>query len=489
MVLDNISVVLSRPENPGNIGAVARAMKNMGLSRLVLIGSDGNRSSEARIMGYGAEDILAHAETFSSLEEGLQGMGAVFGVTGRQRKERKVFITPRENAGEIMVLSEKNSVALVFGNERTGLTNEELRLCHQIITIPTDKTFTSLNLSQAVLIVCYEIFLASNSVKTETPLALANSENVEAMFQDMKETFLRIGFLNPQSPDFILSGMRGFLGRASLTQSDVKILRGMVRHIDEYCTGGRIKRLAMKRISIDSELKIGEAYKLRREPLENLKRWEPRVGEAITVVDSEGREGRARIVEQTKAECTVNVFEEFERPSESSIDILLIQALPARERMELIIQKSSELGVTGIIPFKSEKSITLEEREGRQKKAHKWGDIALKAARQCRRGGVAQIYAYTTFENAILQGSVCDLKLILKEGRGGKRIKEVMGEQKRCGSVALMVGPEGGFSEPEIDTAIRAGYVPVTLGQRILRTETAAIAAIMVLQYERGDLG
>jgi 16S rRNA (uracil1498-N3)-methyltransferase len=283
--------------------------------------------------------------------------------------------------------------------------------------------------------------------------------------------------------------MRGFLGRASLTSSDIKILRGMIRHVDEYCTGGRSQRLDMKRISIDGELIIGKEYEINEESLENLKKWEPRVGEAITVVDSDGREGRAKILEQTKAYCNVKVFETFEESSESPIDILLLQALPDKERMELIIQKASELGVAGIVPFKSEKSIALEERENKQKKAHKWRTIALKAARQCRRGGVTEIYDYATFENAILQGSVCDLKLILKEGRGGKSIKEVTREQKECGSIALMVGPEGGFIEPEVDEAIMAGYVPVTLGQRILRTETAAIAALTILQYEMGDLG
>jgi len=281
----------------------------MGLSKLVLIGSEGHRSSDARMMGYSAEDILADVQTFPTLKDGLKGMGAVFGVTGRQRKERKIFITPRETSDELIKLSSRNKVAIVFGTERTGLTNEELRLCHQIITIPTGEAFTSLNLSQAVLIVCYEIFLASHMAKGGTLLNLARSETVEAMFQDMKETFLRIGFLNPQSPDFILSGMRSFLGRASLTQSDIKILRGMIRHIDEYCTGGRSRRLELKRISIDGELMIGKTYEICGESLENLKKWEPRVGEAITVADKEGREGRARILEQTKEECRVYVFE------------------------------------------------------------------------------------------------------------------------------------------------------------------------------------
>ncbi|MEE8423101.1 MAG: TrmJ/YjtD family RNA methyltransferase [Thermodesulfobacteriota bacterium] len=489
MGLDNISIILSRPETPGNIGSTARAMKNMGLSKLVLIDSEGHRSSDARIMGYNAEDILAAAETFSTLEDGLKGMGAVFGVTARQRKERKVFVTPGETAEELIKLSSKNKIAIVFGTERTGLTNEELRLCHQIMTIPTGETFTSLNLSQAVLIVCYEIFLASKTAKGGTPLSLAGSETVEAMFRDMRETFLRIGFLNPQSPDFILSGMRGFLGRASLTSSDIKILRGMIRHIDEYCTGGRSRRLDMKRFFVDEELVIENAYEINGEPFENLKKWEPRVGEAITVVDQKGREGRARILEQTKDECKVHVFEVFDLSSESPVDILLLQALPDKKQMKHIIQKASELGVAGIVPFKSEKSSALKESENKQKKAHEWNEIALKAARQCRRGRSSEIYDYSTFENAIVQGSVCDLKLILNEGVEGQRIKEIIREQTAYGSIALMVGPEGGFTKSEVDEAIRAGYVPVTLGQRILRTETAVIAALTILQYELGDLG
>jgi 16S rRNA (uracil1498-N3)-methyltransferase len=312
---------------------------------------------------------------------------------------------------------------------------------------------------------------------------------VEAMFQEMRETFLRIGFLNPQSPDFILSGMRGFLGRASLTESDIKILRGMIRHIDEHCTGGRSQRLDMKRILIDGELVIEKACEISGESLENLKRWEPRVGEAITVVDQKGREGRARILEQTKDECKVRVFEVLDISLASPVDILLLQALPGKEGMEHIIQKASELGVAGIIPFKSEKSSILKENESKQKKADEWNDIALKAATQCRRGRTTEIYDYSTFEKAIVQGSVCDLKLILNEGDEGQRIKEIIRGQKACGSIALMVGPEGGFTEPEVDEAIRAGYVPVTLGQRVFRRETTVAAALTILQYELGDLG
>jgi 16S rRNA (uracil1498-N3)-methyltransferase len=169
------------------------------------------------------------------------------------------------------------------------------------------------------------------------------------------------------------------------------------------------------------------------------------------------------------------------------VKIILLQALPEKERMELIIQKATELGVSAIIPFKSERSISLEEREIKQKKAHRWQEIAVKAVQQSRRAKVPQVERFQLFEEAL---EICEgngLKIFLYEKRG-ENLKEVL---KRCQAkkVYVMVGPEGGFTEGEVMKAKNRGFIPVKLGQRILRTETAAITFVGILQYELGDLG
>jgi 16S rRNA (uracil1498-N3)-methyltransferase len=168
------------------------------------------------------------------------------------------------------------------------------------------------------------------------------------------------------------------------------------------------------------------------------------------------------------------------------LEIVLLQALPEKERMELIIQKTTELGVSRIIPFKSKRSISLEEREAKQKKAHRWQDIALKATQQSRRALIPRVEAYRSFEEALASCTEEGLRILLWE-RQGKPLKEVLGSfsfQRVYG----MVGPEGGFTQEEVEAARRMGFLPVKLGQRILRTETAAIILVALLQYAWGDL-
>jgi 16S rRNA (uracil1498-N3)-methyltransferase len=168
------------------------------------------------------------------------------------------------------------------------------------------------------------------------------------------------------------------------------------------------------------------------------------------------------------------------------VEIILLQALPEKERMELIIQKATELGVSTIIPFRSERSISLEEREAKQKKAHRWQEIAVKAVQQSRRAKVPRVEHYRQFIEAL---GICmedGLKILFYEKKG-ENLKSLL-RQYQPKKIYAMVGPEGGFTEEEVILAKHQGFIPVKLGQRILRTETAAIALVGILQYELGDL-
>jgi len=154
--------------------------------------------------------------------------------------------------------------------------------------------------------------------------------------------------------------------------------------------------------------------------------------------------------------------------------------------MELIIQKATELGVSAILPFQSEKSISLKEREARQKKAHRWQHIAVKAVQQSRRAKVPQVGECRPFQEVLGNCMGDGLKILLWE-RGGENLRDVL-QQRLSPKIYVMVGPEGGFTEKEVRLAKEEGFVPVKLGQRILRTETAAITLVAILQFELGDL-
>lgn len=221
-------------------------------------------------------------------------------------------------------------------------------------------------------------------------------------------------------------------------------------------------------------------------PLEALRVQGARVGSIITLTDSQGRDFRGRVLRLSKEKASVLIFESFPFPTESPIEIILLQALPEKERMEWIIQKVTELGVSAIVPFKSERSISLEERESKQKKAHRWQEIAVKAVQQSRRAKVPKIERYCSFEDALEYCRGEGLKILLWE-KEGESLRKVL-KKYLLNSIFVMVGPEGGFTEEEVRLAEKKGFIPVKLGQRILRTETAAITLIGILQYELGDL-
>jgi len=239
------------------------------------------------------------------------------------------------------------------------------------------------------------------------------------------------------------------------------------------------------RIRLPDQLSEGREISLEGAPFAALLVREPRPGEIITVTDAAGTEFRGRITELGGEQARCYIFEELAEPTESPFDLVLFQALPDKERMELIIQKGTELGVKIIVPFKSKHSISLREREAVQPKAHRWQHIALAASKQCRRAVVPCVAPYCCFEEALEQTRPLDLKIILVE-KEKKRLATLIRNTPLPKGIALMVGPEGGWDAGEVEQAREKGFCPVGLGGRILRTETAAIAACAILQYEWG---
>jgi len=241
-------------------------------------------------------------------------------------------------------------------------------------------------------------------------------------------------------------------------------------------------------IEIGTYPKEGQRIRITGEGLNGLTFRKARPGELITLI-GKGKEFRARILSINPHEAWVLVFESLIPPTESPTKIILYQALPEKERMELIIQKATELGVYSIVPFKSKRSISLEERERKQPKAHRWQSIATKAAQQSRRGRVPPIEPYCDFSEALGYAEGSDLKILLWEKGSKNHLRDILRSEGDYGKVALMVGPEGGFDLEEVQRAQEMGFKPITLGRRIMRTETAAILLVGIVQYELGDLG
>jgi len=239
----------------------------------------------------------------------------------------------------------------------------------------------------------------------------------------------------------------------------------------------------LQEIVFPGELQEGTDVTLVGEPFSALLFREPHSSEVITLVDASGQEFRARILNLVPDHASVHVFEKLSKPTESCWKLVLLQALPDKERMELIVQKATELGVHMIVPFKSRRSISLEAREARQAKAHRWQHIAIRATKQCRRACVPYVAPYCSYEGALAQTREAELKIVLWE-KAQRSLRSFLRDVSPQRSVALMVGPEGGWDADEIAQAQTAGFVSVGMGGRILRTETAAIASCATLQFE-----
>jgi tRNA/rRNA methyltransferase len=232
--LNNLAVILHRPHYPENIGAAARSAKNMGITRLILVAPvNCDLTKILKMATHNAEDIVTEMEVFDDLPSALAPFRYVVGTTARTGSYRNATQAPRRLAEALVDISQNNQVALLFGPEDRGLANRELRHCDALVTIPT-AAFSSLNLAQAVMILTYEILLATtDEPKTFVP-RLATRGELEAMFDHLTETLARINFINPENPEYWMTSVRRFFSRIGLRAREVKIIRGICRQINWY---------------------------------------------------------------------------------------------------------------------------------------------------------------------------------------------------------------------------------------------------------------
>jgi len=223
-----VTIVLVRPARVGNVAAACRAMKNMGLSELRLVAPPADLwSANARPLAYGAFDVLEAARPFDTLRGAVADASFVAATSGRAAL---ASVGPRDLARQLAARTRGGRAAIVFGPERTGLTTQELRLCHLTVRIPTDAAQPSLNLAQAVLIVAYEIF--QNAAPSHSqPAPAASVEALEAALDDLRAALLAVGYLDRVNPERILSELRGLLARAGPSGRELKLLRGVARQV------------------------------------------------------------------------------------------------------------------------------------------------------------------------------------------------------------------------------------------------------------------
>jgi tRNA/rRNA methyltransferase len=232
---ENITIVLNKPKYPGNVGSVARCAGNMGIKKISVVGNRDLAIEEMKQMAtHFAAGIVDRIQHFDELDEALARFQYIVGTTSRRGSARGPVVSPREMAARIVDISQENEVALLIGPEDTGLSNDDLRFCHLLVTIPTSKHNKSINLSHAAMILCYEIFVAHmKPLEAFTP-RLAASAELEGMYDHMKALLMKIGFLNPENPEFWMMHIRRFLSRTNLFSKEVKIVRGVCRQLEWY---------------------------------------------------------------------------------------------------------------------------------------------------------------------------------------------------------------------------------------------------------------
>ena len=238
--LDSIDIVLSHPSHPGNIGAAARAMKTMGLSRLILVNPRQFPHAEAVARSAGAEDLLARACVCASLDEALAGGVAAFAVSARHRNLGPAPLSSREAGREVLAQARAGRVALVFGNETSGLSNDEVQRCQRTVFIPSNPAYASLNLGAAVQVLCYELrleaFNGAPPVAMKTvPFASppATHDEIERFYTHLERVMVATGFLDPEKPRRLLPKLRRLFGRAELEKDEINILRGVLDAVEK----------------------------------------------------------------------------------------------------------------------------------------------------------------------------------------------------------------------------------------------------------------
>lgn len=258
-LFSRIRVVLIGTQHPGNIGSVARAMLNMGLRELVLVRPDRYPHSQATAMAAGAVEILESARVVETMEEAVGDCAWVLGSSARPRHLGDEPLTPWDAAARAADLGQRENVALVFGCERTGLTNEEIERCNATVRIPTNPGYSSLNLAQAVQVMSYEMRKAvlpdvpKVSSKTDHPwYAPPTAEDMELFYQHMERVLIATGFLVPDNPRILMRRLRQLYNRAQPDRNELGILRGILSSVES-------PKIRTKRVPKAPQRKKGEA--------------------------------------------------------------------------------------------------------------------------------------------------------------------------------------------------------------------------------------
>lgn len=250
-MLQNIRVVLVGTTHPGNIGGAARAMKNMGLTRLVLVEPRVFPSPEADARASGADDILASTQVVASLEEALVGCSLVLGTSARDRSLPWPMLDPRESGVKVVEQAAQGlEIALVFGREHAGLTNDELQRCHYHVHIPSNPDFSSLNLAAAVQVLSYEVrtaWLAGQAPAQSSEVVareseLATMDEMEGFYAHLEQSLVAIGFLDPEKPRHLMARLRRLYGRNEVERTELSILRGILTETQKAARGEPHKR-------------------------------------------------------------------------------------------------------------------------------------------------------------------------------------------------------------------------------------------------------
>ncbi len=243
MKQQNIRIVLVETSHPGNIGAVARAMKNMCIEKLYLVKPQEYPSGVATARASGADDVLVNAVVCNDLDEAIADCQLVIGASARLRSINWPELNPRQCANLIKDLPDSDSVAIIFGREDSGLTNAEMDKCQYLVHIPTNAEYSSLNIAAAVQVICYELHAAQQEISEVAPSTLsapspagdeqgegerASAKEMEGMFVHMEATLTEIGFLKPPSCQKLMRRLRRLYNRASLDSTDINILRGVM---------------------------------------------------------------------------------------------------------------------------------------------------------------------------------------------------------------------------------------------------------------------
>jgi tRNA (cytidine32/uridine32-2'-O)-methyltransferase len=238
-LLSHIKIVLVETSHSGNIGAVARAMKNMSMSNLALVSPKLFPCAEATARASGADDVLSRAVVYQSLQEAVADCQLIIGASARCRTISWPEMMPRECAEKVVIQEPQNKVAIIFGRENSGLKNHELDLCHYLLRIPCNSEYSSLNIAAAVQVICYELFVATGTKqemvigdKGEQPLASA--AQMELFYEHLHQALLDIGFMHPDKSKTIMRRLRRIYNRTLLDTKELDILRGILRMSQDH---------------------------------------------------------------------------------------------------------------------------------------------------------------------------------------------------------------------------------------------------------------